>query len=155
MLPLVAGLSACGIGGWLVRGEPVEVVEVARAQVCTAEDEATRVTLFATPDAVAGWEQRTGISLQRAGGFDPGRYALVEMGQRHTGGYGVAASREARLSGDVLRLYVTFFSPGPGAMTTQMITSPCVLVRLPDGAYRTVEIYDQSGRLRAASEPAG
>lgn len=147
------GLSACGMREWFVTSDPVEVVEVARSQLCSAEQPEARIRVFESPAAVAGWQQLTGIDL-RTGPLAQGHYALIEMGQHHTGGYGIAISREARIRDDVLQIYATFFSPSARGVVTQVITSPCVLVRLPGGYYREVEVYDQDGALRASS-PSG
>jgi hypothetical protein len=143
-------LSGCGVGQWFVRGESVSVTEVGRSQLCSDESDDAAVQLFTSGNAVLQWQQRTGIDL-RPRELQPGRYALVQMGQRHTGGYGIAVSGDATRADGNLKLYATFFAPGRGAMTTQMITSPCVLVQLPPGGYDSVEVYDQTGALRASA----
>ncbi|MFA5939280.1 MAG: protease complex subunit PrcB family protein [Sinimarinibacterium sp.] len=147
-----AGLTGCGIGVWFVRGEAAEVIEVARAQLCGSE---AGVRVLDSAESVSEWLQSSGIPLRLDDPLDPGRYALIEMGQRSTGGHGLAVSREARQSGVVLKIYATFFSPAPGAMATQMITSPCALVRLPDTEFSVIEIYDQSGVRRISSAVSG
>lgn len=153
-VPVAVALSACSLGNWFTRGSSIEVIEAGRAQLCSAEDASARVQIFDSAAAVVAWEQRTGISLNIDGMLDTGRYALIEMGQHNTGGYGLAVSRDGRHTGDTLRIFATFFSPAAGAMTTQMITSPCVLVRLPVADYVFVEVYDQDGALRASSAQA-
>ncbi|MES0872533.1 protease complex subunit PrcB family protein [Sinimarinibacterium thermocellulolyticum] len=147
-------LSACALRGWIGGGEAIRVTEAGRAQLCSAEDDTSRVHIFDSPAAVIDWQERTGIRLAEFKDLERGRYALIEMGQRHTGGYGLAVSREARIVGNTLRLVATFFSPKAGSMRTQMITSPCVLVHLTEGDYVGVEVYDQNGELRAASQGA-
>lgn len=151
IVPVTVTLSACSIGKWFTRGSSIEVIEAGRAQLCSAEEPAARVQIFDSAAAVVAWEQRTGISLNIDGMLANGRYALIEMGLHNTGGYGIAVSREARHAGDTLNIFATFFSPAPGAMTTQMITSPCVLVRLPTADYVFVDVYDQDGVRRASS----
>ncbi|TJY59378.1 protease complex subunit PrcB family protein [Sinimarinibacterium sp. CAU 1509] len=143
-------LSGCGASQWFARGESVSVDEVGRAQLCSDESDDAALQVFASGNAVAQWQQRTGIDLHPSA-LQPGRYALIQMGQRHTGGYGIAVSGDATRVDSVLKLYATFFAPAQGAMTTQMITSPCVLVQLPPGGYDTVEVYDQTGAVRAAA----
>lgn len=145
-------LSACGIGGWFVRGEAVEVIEVARGQLCGSE---AGVRILESAEAVSGWLQRSGVPLRLDDPLEPGRYALIELGQRTTGGYGLAVSREGRQVGVVLQIYATFFAPAPGGMTTQMIASPCVLVRLPATEFSVIDIYDQSGVRRISSAVGG
>lgn len=145
-------LSACGIGGWFVRGDAVEVIEVARAQHCDVE---AGVRTFASADAADSWLRGSGIPLRMDEPLEPGRYALIQMGQRTSGGYGLAVSREARQSGPVLKVYATFFAPGHGTMTAQMITSPCALARLPDTEFSVIEVYDQDGERRITSAVSG
>ncbi len=154
-VPAALLLSACGVTTWFARGEPVDVTEAGRAQQCAAEDATTRVRVFESPADVQAWQQRSGVDLNRIEPLVPGRYALVEMGQRQSGGYGIAVSRDARQVGDTLRIYATFFSPAPGAMTPQVITSPCVLVRVPGTALGPVEVFDQDGERRASSQAGG
>ncbi len=144
-------LGACGLRGWMSGSEATEVREVGRSQLCSAEGEEARVQIFDSPAAVIAWQERTGIRLAEFKDLEVGRHALIEMGRRHSGGYGLAVSREARVSGDRLMVYATFFAPAAGSMRAQMITSPCVLVYLPDGPYVGVEVYDQSGERRASS----
>ncbi len=152
VVSLAAGalLSACSLSGWFVgKGDAISVTEVARAQLCTAESEESRVTLFRSAEEALAWQQRSGIDLKLTPDLKPGRYALIEMGQRHTAGYGIAVSREAREVGGNLQIYTTYFAPAADAMTAQMISSPCVVVRLPNALYGAVEVYDQDGQLRA------
>ncbi len=153
VLGMASVLSACGL--FKTQGDATEVKEVGRSQLCSAEDEEARVRIFDSPAAVSDWQERTGIQLAEFADLERGRYALIEMGQRHTGGFGIAVSREGSVAGNTLRVYATFFSPGEGSMRTQMITSPCVLVQLPDGPYVGVDVYDQTGSLRARSMDGG
>jgi hypothetical protein len=145
-------LSACGMRGWIGGGDAIRVTEAGRSQLCSAEDENSRVRIFDSAAAVIDWQERTGIKLAEFKDLERGRYALIEMGQRHTGGYGLAVSREARIVSGNLHLVATYFTPKAGAMRTQMITSPCVLVHLTEGDYIGVEVYDQDGTLRTASK---
>ncbi|WP_019585283.1 protease complex subunit PrcB family protein [Deinococcus apachensis] len=68
----------------------------------------------------------------------------VFLGQRPTGGYGVRATG-ASVQGDTLTLTVEVRTPGPGAITTQALTSPWTLVRV-SGTFRSVRVVDASGR---------
>lgn len=68
----------------------------------------------------------------------------IFLGQRPTGGYGVRVTG-ASVQGDTLTLTVEVRTPGPGAITTQALTSPWTLVRVP-GTFRSVQVVDSSGR---------
>ena len=52
---------------------------------------------------------------------------LVALGQRNTGGYTVHIDRIVR-TGDSTSVLYTVTSPGPGCMTSQMMSSPVVAV---------------------------
>lgn len=68
----------------------------------------------------------------------------IFLGQRPTGGYGVRVTG-ASAQGGVLTLTVDLRAPGPGSITTQALTSPWTIVRVP-GTYREVRVMDPQGR---------
>lgn len=68
----------------------------------------------------------------------------IFLGQRPTGGYGVRVTG-ASAQGGVLTLTVNLTAPGPGSITTQALTSPWTIVRVP-GTYREVRVVDTQGR---------
>lgn len=148
-------LSACGAVDSARRlVEPsadLRVQEVARSQHCGSAGDDSRVTLFPDLNAVKAWESgRASLSEDRELADAP--HALIELGQRKTGGYGLAVSRAARLSSSGrLTLTATYVEPSPTAFVTQALTAPCVLVRLPKHDYTSAEVLDQSGRQRADS----
>ena len=68
---------------------------------------------------------------------------LVAMGQRPTAGHGVElASRKAPVKDGAAGLRVTFSSPPAGALTAQVMTSPCLVVALPRQGLRAVAVLD-------------
>lgn len=132
------------------------VTEVARSQRCNAPDDISRVTLLADRVAVARWQEERGVQLQGNEAIAEAAHALVDVGQRRSGGYGLAVTRKAVLHEDGhLYLRATFVEPAEGAAVTQEITSPCVLVKLPKGRIPFVRVYDQTDRLRADSAQPG
>jgi len=57
---------------------------------------------------------------------------FVTLGEKPTGGFSVSlASASAENTKSALRLSMAVRSPAPGMMTTQAITSPCVVVAVP------------------------
>ncbi|WP_102126593.1 protease complex subunit PrcB family protein [Deinococcus planocerae] len=68
----------------------------------------------------------------------------VFLGQRPTGGYGVRVVGASSQNG-VLTLTAEVRSPGEGSITTQALTSPWTIVRVP-GTYREVRVVDAQGR---------
>lgn len=68
----------------------------------------------------------------------------VFLGQRPTGGYGVSVTGASVRDG-VLTLTVEVRAPGPDTITTQAITSPWTIIRVP-GSYREVRVVDTGGQ---------
>lgn len=68
----------------------------------------------------------------------------VFLGQRPTGGYSVRVAG-ASAQNSVLTLTVAVTTPGPGSITTQALTSPWTIVRVP-GNYREVRVVDAQGQ---------
>ncbi len=62
--------------------------------------------------------------------FNSHSVILVALGQRRTGGYSVSIDHVNR-SGDGAVVTYTATSPGQGCMTTQMITSPVLIISVP------------------------
>lgn len=150
---------AAGMGLWALAAcstfeqwtsAPLQVSQVRVLQNCNSDGPQPRVSLFADREAVRAWQERHKIELI---GVDPlpeaGAYALIEIGIHTSAGYGLAVSRQAGVSGGVVRLQATLFSPEYGQTTAQLVNSPCVLVALPPGRYRGVEVRDPAGTLLA------
>lgn len=143
-------LSACSSLGSLFGPEAVvKVAEIANTQQCGAESGETTVQLFANADEVLAWQANSGVTLIGNQAMLPGRYALVQMGQRGTGGYGLVIAPEAELNDGIVRLYATFIDPPPDASLSQALSSPCALVRLPARDWRGIEVYGQNGKRLA------
>lgn len=149
--------SFAGVDRLMSRGSNTEVLEVSRGLDCGSAQPETRIQRFASAEAYRSWAAARGLALPQTEALAPGSYALVEMGQRRSGGFGLAVSRQAERRGATLRLRATFIEPGPDAMVTQALTAPCVLVRLPEEADTTarIELYDQTGALRAVHPDGG
>ena len=156
LLLLILGCASCvssrDVSRWLIWEKPIEVAEVRRSQQCGSTDVQTRVLFFGALEQVKAWEAERGLTLTTAPGpaLGSGAYALIELGQKATGGYGLAVSRLAAHRKSFLILKTTFIVPASDAMTAQALTSPCVLVRLPERRYDGLEVVDQTGKLRAA-----
>jgi len=91
------------------------------------------------------WSQVHGRQLQvpPLPAFDYGRETIVALmaGEKATGGYGVEVRRVREEDGE-LYLDVVFTEPAAGAITTQALTSPWVLVRVLRGGYDVAWLRD-------------
>lgn len=154
MMLLTAALAACSFKPAKVFSSysSLEVREVARSLQCNSGAADSAAYLFADAAGVQAWQAQRALSLAAPEVLADTPYALIEMGQRPTGGYGLAVSRAAVLRGELLILSATFVSPGPDGYVSQALTSPCVLVRLPPGRYSSVEVQDQAGAVRATGK---
>lgn len=146
-----------GVDRLMTRGATAEVVEVSRSLDCGSAEPDTRLHRFDSAEAYRSWASARGLVLPQTEQLAPARYVLIEMGQRPSGGYGLAVSRQAERRGARLRLRATFIEPGPDAMVTQALTAPCALVRLPssDEVEARIELIDQTGALRAVAPDEG
>jgi hypothetical protein len=83
-----------------------------------------------------------------AGGARPAvdftRHAVVAafIGQRNTGGHSVEVVRVVR-RGDSLEVHLRLREPGEGCMTTQALTRPFQLVRVPAGAAKAEFVVER------------
>lgn len=85
--------------------------------------------------------------------FSESIVVLIEQGRQPTRGYGISlADPEVELDGRA-RLRLNWQTPPPDALSAQVISSPCVLVRLPRADYSSVVILDQLGRERLYAQP--
>ena len=74
---------------------------------------------------------------------------LIAMGQQTTGGYGLSLTgAPATVQNGVLTVPVEWREPLSGYAQTQIMTNPCLLAKLPEGAFSRMRIIDQDGRTR-------
>ena len=155
VLALALVLGACnssplrGVGDWFADARELEVTEFGRSTLCGSQDDHPRVRLFQDISRFEAWREERGIEFAGFEQAGDDRIVVIEQGRRPTAGYQVAVSRVAELRGSELSLHVTMLSPRPGAMTAQMITSPCVVVGVPRVDIRKLRVIDQSGEQRA------
>ena len=74
---------------------------------------------------------------------------VISMGQQRTGGYGVKLHDETlAVEGNRAIVKILWLEPAPGAIQIQVITSPCLLVKVPLGSYSRIEVVDQTRTKR-------
>lgn len=150
LVPVLALAGCAGAADLFSSRAPIQVREVARSLYCNSSAEDVQARLLPDAQAVLDWQAARGITLAGAESLAQAPYALIEMGLRPTGGYSLAVASAAELRGERVVLRATFFSPAPGSLRTQALSSPCVLVQLPAGRYAAVEVQDPAGTVRAA-----
>ena len=81
--------------------------------------------------------------------FDAEHVVTIQMGQKPTGGYGIElAEPHATLNDGEALIRLRWIEPAPGAIVTQILTSPCLIISLPKGAYGKIAITDENGSVR-------
>ncbi|MCF6337158.1 MAG: protease complex subunit PrcB family protein [Gammaproteobacteria bacterium] len=78
---------------------------------------------------------------------------LIEMGQRPTLGYQITLTEinNLHITSGQAHLTVDWIQPPADAMVAQMISSPCLLLKLKRGDYTSVQILDRQGTIKAGS----
>lgn len=73
----------------------------------------------------------------------------IHMGFKATAGFSLGlASGKVTLDNGTATVRITWNEPPPGALVPQMLTSPCMLVRLPKAGFAKVRVVDQDDRQR-------
>jgi len=74
---------------------------------------------------------------------------VILMGQKPTGGFHLhLGEKQVFIQNDIARLYIHWVEPPPDAVVPQMVTSPCLMLKLSKGGYSQLYILDQNGHLR-------
>lgn len=81
-------------------------------------------------------------------GFPDEGVLLVSLGQKASAGYGLdLAERTARVRDGVLTVWVEPRQPASGYRQAQVVTSPCLLLTLPNAVFTRIEIVDSDGQV--------
>jgi hypothetical protein len=141
-------LSACASGGGTPAMSPT-VSPLYTSRYCQGLDRAAAVNLLSAEQ----WSAFLGKQQDKAqlSSAADGQVVMINMGEKRTAGYGIRlASTAAQVEDGVLHLSVIWETPQPGMMQAQMITHPCLAVSVA-GQFHTVQVVDQSGRVRLAT----
>jgi len=78
---------------------------------------------------------------------------LVEMGQRATLGYQITltGTDNLHITSGQAHLTLDWIQPSADAMVAQMISSPCLLLKLKRGNYTAIQILDRQGMIKAGT----
>lgn len=153
-LALLGGAEAGGCKA--DREVPVEVVR-AGAQ-CGGEGEGISARVIRSEEelrrafpAVLGVEPGAGDAA--APDFSRELVLLVSAGRRPTAGHALTLARPtAPVKGRVAAIQVKVSAPGRGAMTAQVTTSPCLVVKLLGEGIAEVKVADQEEEIVASVE---
>lgn len=147
----VGTLLLCGCASWLGAAPSANLPSVIEhSQYCGSSVATARLFYFRQPAAFAQWvDDRDLEDLNPKAVTGP--VLLLGMGRRPTTGYALELlSDQFRVEGNTLVLRVDWVAPDPDAYVGPGLTSPCLVLSLPSGHYRRVQVIDQSGDQRVA-----
>lgn len=159
ILPTILMLGACSTmrplmfwDGYEFEAQSLEVVELRRALVCETPTEASQLQVFDSLAALQSSAVAQALQVDRLEDLDPlASYIVVEQGQRRTGGYSIELRPEATVDEEgLLTLTADWIEPSADRMQIQILTSLCVLARLPAQPYERVQLLDLAGSTRAS-----
>ena len=144
---------SAAVGGAKGRRIPVQILFM--DALCGGNRPTPSLTLITDSDQlkrifIASKTRMLGQSLPTpAVDFNVEHVVRIQMGQRPTGGYGIElAEPHATLNDGEVLIRLRWIEPAPGAIVTQILTSPCLIVSLPKGAYKRIAITDKGGNVR-------
>ncbi|MFO1431135.1 MAG: protease complex subunit PrcB family protein [Candidatus Competibacteraceae bacterium] len=77
---------------------------------------------------------------------------MIGMGQQPTAGYGLSLAEDSPLlKGETLEIRVNWQEPAPGRLLAQVLTAPCLLLKLPAVPFQQVMVIDQNGQVRISA----
>jgi hypothetical protein len=164
LLPLVAGLvlGACQAQGPTAapKGDTVTVphrVLHASATCGTEEPSVRRIGDALRLKQILDSGAMLGASAQQPeADFSRQLVLRISMGQQPTAGaqFGVVGARSEG-AGQRLVIDMTWAPPDPQRMQAMVITRPCVILGVPAGVYRSVQVLDAQGRERVSTTLPG
>lgn len=74
---------------------------------------------------------------------------LVSMGTQPAAGYGLSlADKPARIIGHTLEVTLNWQSPPAGARVAQVLTAPCLILKIPRDGYSEIRVFDRAGTAK-------
>jgi hypothetical protein len=134
---------------FIVIPEPPSVRVLAQGPQSTYRD--TLPLAYVATNPIAYSRFRSFLPDPPSVNFNEVSLAALFIGQKPTGGYSVRFV-SARQQGTTWEITVNLISPAPGAIVTQVITSPYLVLQIPGRPNRVI-FRDTSGRVIAEGTP--
>ena len=149
LLAGAASVAGCSFIGW--HAGPATVVD--RGVYCGTTSQHSAVHYFANEAEFASWIDYRGIREFKPKTARDDGVIVVEMGQRMTGGYEInLLPDQTHVEDDILYLGVSWTAPPHYAAISQAMTSPCLVIKPPQGQYSQVVVVDQLDNIRAKAD---
>lgn len=119
---------------------------------CIGAEKAVALHLFHNK---AAWEQffktkMTAVALPAESvpeiAFDSDAVLVIDGGSRPSAGYGLQFMN-AYIENGVLVVHVKVLRPSTDRMQAQVVTHPCMAIRVPAAGYNRIELYDSNQTL--------
>lgn len=137
-------------GDYEFKNETVKLTELRRALVCDTPTEASRMQIFDSAAQLLASPLADSLQAQSMSLRADASYAVIEQGQRRTGGYSLELRPKASVTEEgAITLKADWIEPAPDRMQIQILTSLCVLVELPQQPYENAQLLDATGNPRA------
>ncbi|MBI5056425.1 MAG: protease complex subunit PrcB family protein [Nitrospirae bacterium] len=145
------------------QGMTINASGIYSSSICNTFESAPAATLISDAEAYSRIYGRLrkhiiGIENDKAPevDFTAENILLVEMGQRSTAGYEIRlAENTVSVSNAIADVKISWIEPREGHVTAQVITSPCVMIKLPKGNYSHVRISDRNNKVRVELDIPG
>ncbi|MFC1524057.1 protease complex subunit PrcB family protein [Thermodesulfobacteriota bacterium] len=144
--------GACALGAAGEAGITLDVGLLASPQHCDRPEGAYWIgetnqlhAFFQTINnrVIGGSPLQTDIDFARDG------VLLIAMGQQSTAGYSlVLADDQASVDNHTATVNIVWNKPPENQITAQIITSPCLLIKIPKGLFTRIRVVDQKNILR-------
>lgn len=145
-------LGGCGAMLAAAPGEAVSVETLTSAFQCGVESSQPQIEWVDDAQRLAAiLERSVGARDVPAVDFEVDGVLVVSMGQRPSAGYAlVLIDHAARVAEDVLQVHVERVVPARGRMAAQVVTKPCLLLRVPAVPFNRIRIVDRDGEVWAS-----
>jgi hypothetical protein len=122
---------------------------------CGVMEEGASLSIISSEEELAKGSPRLASLARKALGenfntvFDREQVIQINMGLKRTGGYSLALTEDGTILEDNwANIGLRWNIPPKGAMLTQVLTSPCLLVAIPKQEYAGIRVVDQTGKIR-------
>jgi len=111
------------------------------------------VTWIATPQELtrlyAGFNSQQRSVAPPPVDFSEAGVLFIAMGQRPTAGYGLDFAQGAvQQRQEMLDITLNWQEPPAGYLLAQVVTAPCLLLKVPAVSFETYQVLDQAGQVR-------
>lgn len=138
-----------GISGCAGQVQMIDPKVIYSTSACSSTDQAVSLHFF---QKEAQWKRyfSTGMAAMTLPvesvpdiSFNSNAVLVVDGGSHPNAGYSLRLI-DVKIEEHILRVNIEFFRPEDNRMQAQVVTHPCIAIRVPAGGYDRVELYDMN-----------